>query len=92
VPFLLWNRVDIRRAVATAAACGLPIALAGASAFAVSTVDTGGAPDGMHTGFIYWPAAAGIVSTSILTAPLGARLAHDLPRPVLQRVFALCWR
>jgi uncharacterized protein len=86
VPFLLWNGVDILRAVATAAACGLPIALVGAAAFAA-----GGAapPGGLHTGFIYWPAVAGIVSTSILAAPLGARLAHCLPKAVLQRIFAL---
>lgn len=89
VPFLLWNRVDILRAVATAAACGLPIAISGAAAFAASAVGTGGAPAGMHTGFIYWPAVAGIVSTSILAAPLGARLAHHLPQPMLRRIFAL---
>jgi len=34
VPFLLWHRVDIRNAVGTAAACGLPIAFAGAAGFA----------------------------------------------------------
>ena len=49
----------------------------------------GGTPDGMNTGFIYRPAVAGIVSTCILAAPLGARLAHYLPKPVLQRIFAL---
>jgi uncharacterized membrane protein YfcA len=41
------------------------------------------------TGFIYWPAVAGIVLSSIPLAPLGARLAHHLPELVLQRVFAL---
>jgi uncharacterized membrane protein YfcA len=89
VPFLLWNRVDILRAVATAAACGLPVAIAGAAAFAAGGADAGGAPAGMHTGFIYWPAAAGIVSISILAAPLGARLAHHLPQLLLRRLFAL---
>jgi uncharacterized membrane protein YfcA len=89
VPFLLWNRVDILRAVGTAAACGLPVALAGAAAFAAGAAGGGGSPAGLHTGFIYWPAVAGIVSTSILAAPLGARLAHYLPKPVLQRTFAL---
>ena len=89
VPFLIWNRVDILRAVATAAACGLPVAIAGAAAFAASAAGSDGTPAGMHTGFIYWPAVAGIASTSILAAPLGARLAHYLPKPVLQRIFAL---
>jgi uncharacterized protein len=89
VPFLLWNRVDIRRAVGTAAACGLPTAIAGAAAFAASGADAGGTPAGMSTGFIYWPAVAGIASASILAAPLGARLAHHLPQPMLRRIFAL---
>ena len=88
VPFLLWNRVDIRTAVGTAATCGLPIALAGAAGFAASGWAVS-QPPGLNTGFIYWPAVAGIAVTSIPVAPLGARIAHDLPRLVLQRVFAL---
>jgi uncharacterized protein len=32
---------------------------------------------------------AGIVGCSILTAPLGARLAHSLPVAKLKRVFAV---
>lgn len=87
-PFLLWNGIDIRRAVGTSAACGLPIALAGAAGFAWS----GWMPMAGQvwtTGFIYWPAVAGIALASVPLAPLGARLAHHLPRTWLQRVFAL---
>jgi uncharacterized membrane protein YfcA len=87
-PFLLWNGADIRHAVGTSAACGLPIALAGAAGFAVSGLSIMVQRD-WATGFIYWPAVAGIVLSSVPLAPLGARLAHYLPRPVLQRVFAL---
>jgi uncharacterized membrane protein YfcA len=89
VPFLLWYRLDIRRAVGTAAACGLPIALAGAAGFALGGTGTVDAPAGMTTGYIYWPAVAGIALTSILAAPHGAKLAHYLPRSVLGRIFAL---
>jgi uncharacterized membrane protein YfcA len=87
-PFLLWNGIDIRRAVGTSATCGLPVALAGAAGFAWSgqAVMAGHA---WSTGFIYWPAVAGIVLASVPLAPLGARLAHHLPRGVLQRAFAL---
>lgn len=87
-PFLLWNGIDIRRAVGTSATCGLPVALAGAAGFAWS----GWAPmagQAWVTGFIYWPAVAGIVLASVPLAPLGARLAHYLPRVRLQRIFAL---
>ena len=88
VPFLLWNRVDIRAAVGTAAACGLPIAMGGAAGFAMGNIPAGSL-QGLSTGFIYWPAVAGVVLTSVLMAPVGARLAHHLPQKTLQRVFAL---
>ena len=88
VPFLLWHRVDIRMAVGTAAACGLPIAVAGAAGFAVAGLPVE-VPHGFSSGFIYWPAVAGVTLTSVLLAPLGARLAHYLPRQALQRTFAI---
>lgn len=89
VPFLLWNRIDIRAAVGTAAACGLPIALAGAAGFAAAGGLHAGTAPAASSGFIYWPAVVGIVMASIPLAPLGARLAHRLPRRLLRRVFAL---
>jgi uncharacterized membrane protein YfcA len=87
-PYLLWNGVDIRRAVGTSATCGLPIALAGAAGFAWSG-RAAMAGQAWSTGFIYWPAVAGIAVASVPLAPLGARLAHYLPRHRLQWLFAL---
>jgi uncharacterized membrane protein YfcA len=89
VPWLLWHRVDIRVAVGTAATIGLPIALAGAVGFALGGPQEAGASPGYSTGFIYWPAVCGIVLGSVPLAPAGARLAHYLPRPLLQRGFAV---
>ncbi len=40
-------------------------------------------------GFVYLPALVGIALTSMLFAPMGARLAHRLPAPTLRRIFAL---
>lgn len=87
-PFLLWNGIDIRRAVGTSATCGLPVALAGAAGFAWSG-QAAMQGQAWSAGFIYWPAVAGIVVASVPLAPLGARLAHYLPRHWLQRGFAL---
>jgi uncharacterized membrane protein YfcA len=87
VPFLTWCSVDIRRAVATSAACGFPIAVAGALGFVIAGWGTAALPAG-STGYIYWPAFAGVAAASVLTAPLGARLAHTLPVATLKRVFA----
>ncbi|WP_089725935.1 sulfite exporter TauE/SafE family protein [Candidatus Thiosymbion oneisti] len=88
VPFLTRSGLDIRRAVATAAACGPSIALAGVLGFMVVGWGHAGLPPG-STGFVYWPAVAGILLTSMPSAPIGARLAHTLPLPVLKRIFAV---
>jgi len=88
VPFLLWNRVDIRLAVGTAATLGLPIAIAGTVGFVISGLHAAAQP-GNNSGFIYWPAVAAVALASVPAAPLGARLAHYLPRVTLQRLFAL---
>ena len=87
-PFLMWNRVDIRMAVGTAATVGLPIALAGAAGFMLAG-QVAGDQSGWNSGFVHWPAVAAIALGSVPLAPLGARLAHHLPRRQLQRIFAL---
>ena len=87
VPFLIWNNVDMHRAVGTSAAIGFPIALSGCIGFIVNGWGTSGLPP--HSlGFVYLPALAGIVAASTLTAPLGASVAHKLPIPKLKRFFA----
>lgn len=88
VPFLIWCNVAIREAIATSAACGLPIALAGTIGFMVTGWGNVFLPNG-SSGYIYWPATLGIVVASTLFAPLGARLAHTLPIMALKRIFAL---
>ncbi len=86
VPWLIWNGVVVREAVATASACGLPIALAGATGFALLG---GGAGIPASSGYIYWPAFALIALASVMFAPLGAALAHRLDGRHLKRLFAL---
>lgn len=88
VPFLLWCNVNIRNAVATSAACGFPIALAGSVAMMITGWDHPDLPAG-STGYVYWPAALPILAASALAAPLGARLAHRLPVATLRRIFAV---
>jgi len=88
VPFLLWCNVHIRNAVATSSACGLPIAAVGAGALIIAGSAYQGLPPG-STGYVYWPAAIIIILGSMVTAPLGARLAHSLPVVLLKRIFAV---
>ncbi|MCG8324699.1 MAG: sulfite exporter TauE/SafE family protein [Thiotrichales bacterium] len=88
VPFLMWCNIDIRKAVGTSSACGFPIAVAGA----LSMVLIGMQQDGLAEntlGYLYWPAAILIVLSSMLFAPLGAKLAHILNVSVLKKIFAV---
>lgn len=88
VPFLARGGIDMRRAVATSAACGPPIALVGMGGFILDGWGREGLP-AASTGFVYWPAVAGILAASMPAAPLGARLAHSLPRRLLKRIFGV---
>jgi uncharacterized membrane protein YfcA len=88
VPFMTWCNVKIQQAIATSAAIGLPIAIAGTIGYLVSGLGVQGLPK-YTFGFIYLPAAASIALVSVFTAPLGAKLAHRLPVATLKKVFAV---
>ncbi|WP_286240402.1 sulfite exporter TauE/SafE family protein [Neptuniibacter halophilus] len=87
VPYLSWGRIQMQQAVATSAACGLPIALMGALTNIWQGWDHPLMPE-WSAGFIYLPALLGIVLTSTLFAKVGAKLAHSLPPLLLKRIFA----
>ncbi len=40
-------------------------------------------------GYVYLPSFVGVVLLSVLTAPLGAKLAHQLPTQTLKQCFSL---
>jgi uncharacterized protein len=88
VPFLIWCNTSIHKAVATASACGLPIALVGTVTLIISGWQRPELPPNT-LGFVYWPAAAAIIVASFIAAPWGVRLAHALPVTTLKRVFAV---
>lgn len=87
VPFLTWCNVRIQAAIGTSAAVGLPIALSGSIGYVLNGWGLAGLPDKAF-GFVYWPAMLMMAAASLLTAPLGARLAHRLPVSVLKKMFA----
>ena len=86
VPLLVWRGVAPVRAVATSSACGVVIGLSAAASYA-SAPGAVGMPAG-SVGYVFAPAAAGIVLTSLLAAPFGARLAHRIDGHTLKRIFA----
>ena len=87
VPYLTLHGVGMANAVASASACGLPIALAGAVGFMYAGWHETLLPSGA-IGFVYLPAFVGISITSLIFARLGATLAHRLPADTLKKLFA----
>lgn len=88
VPFLTWRSVVMQKAVATSAACGLPIAAVSALSFMIIGWQQPDLPQ-WSLGFVYLPAMAGIAITSMFFARFGARLAHTLSPRLLKRLFAV---
>jgi len=87
-PFLLWCNTAARNAIATSAACGLPIAVAGAVGYWIAGLGVDSLPANSR-GYIYWPALLGVVASSVVFASLGARMTHRLPAAILKKGFAL---
>jgi uncharacterized membrane protein YfcA len=88
VPFMVSRNVPMRNAVGTSAALGFPIALANTLGYIVSGSSLTGLPDGA-LGYVWIPALAVIGAGSVLTAPLGAKIAHRVPVAQLKRIFAM---
>ena len=87
VPFMVAHNIRILNAVATSAALGFPIALANTAGYVVSGAGVSGLPP-YSLGYIWLPGLAVIATCSVLTAPLGAKMAHQLPIAKLKKVFA----
>jgi len=87
VPFLTWCNMSIRKAVATSAAIGFPIAVAGTIGFIITGWSVADRPV-MSFGYVNLPALISIVIASVLSAPLGAWIAHRISPVILKRVFA----
>lgn len=88
IPFLMRCNVSLRRAIGTAAANGFPIAVAGSIGYILHGLRVPDLPAG-SLGFVYLPALALVVAASMPLAPLGARLAHQLPVKRMRVVFSL---
>lgn len=88
VPFMVARNVPMLQAIGTSAALGFPIALANTLGYIVSGSAIGSLP-AYSLGYVWLPGLLAVASCSVLTAPLGARMAHRLPVQQLKRVFAV---
>lgn len=88
VPFLLFQRVDMKRAVAVSSAVGLTIAMAGSAGFAgPAQLHAPAASSPGLVGLVSWPAALLLAASAMLMAPRGVAAAHALPVRHLKRAF-----
>ncbi len=85
VPWQLWHGLKARNAIATAAACGYPIAVAGTFGFVLLGNAAGGVPT---LGYVHLQALAGVALFSVLGAPLGVAAIHRSRSQTARRVFA----
>lgn len=86
VPLLIKCNQPVRNAIAISSACGFPIAVAGT----LSYIALGWHKlPGASLGYIDLNAFLGITASSVLFAPMGAKLAHKLPTQNLKKIFAL---
>lgn len=89
VPFFIRCHMKMNNAAGTASACSLLAATLGTVGFVL----TGWGGDihvlNWSTGYIYWPAFAGVALGGLVFAPIGAKLSHKLPTQVLRPVFAV---
>jgi uncharacterized membrane protein YfcA len=88
VPFFVFKGHRAHVAVGTAAACGFPVALFGALGYLVNGLEST-QQVAYASGYIYWPAFAGIVLFSILGAPIGVKVAHGFKEATLKKIFAV---
>lgn len=93
VPFLSKYGLKIQHAVGTSAACGLPIAVAGAIGFLIfgqfaDQSVKNALPNGVW-GFLHIYAFICVSLASFFTARIGAKLAHKLPAATLKKAFAV---
>jgi len=88
VPYFSWTKMPIKNAIATSAACGLPIAFSSTIVYTLRGIGHDQLPEN-SLGFVYVPAFFGIIFASALFAKVGAKLAHQLPSKLLKKYFLL---
>jgi uncharacterized protein len=88
VTVMTFSGTAIHRAVATASGFGAAIALPATLGYVLTGWGRDGLPFG-SLGFVNAPGFLVLAALTMLTAPIGARLAHRLDQNVLKRAFAV---
>ena len=87
-PLMVAGGYNIRKGIGTAAACGVPIAAAGAIGYIYYGQADTNLPTGT-LGYIFWPAVLCISLASVFTAKIGASISHSIPEKTLKISFGI---
>ena len=88
VPLMNMMGIKMHHAVGTSASVGFMIALPGAIGFVVSGWENPNLPE-FSFGFIHWLAALCICLMTVILAPLGAAISHQLNTKKLKQIFGI---
>lgn len=87
VPFMTFCNIDAHKAIGTSASIGFPIALAGTLSYIIGGWSIENLPP-YCLGYVNFLAFFGISITSFFTAPIGAKISHNMSIPKLKFWFA----
>lgn len=88
VPLMTLHGVTVHRSVATAAGFGVLIAFPSVITFALKQPPAQGLPPFM-IGYVNYAAFLIIISMTMITAPIGARISHKINPKLLKRIFGI---
>jgi len=90
VRYLLRQNVDIKKAIGTSAAIGLPISIVGTLGYIINGNGVESYSMGSYTfGYVNFPVVLLISTASFFMAPYGVKLAHKLNISTLKKVFSV---
>ena len=89
VPFLSVCNVKLQHAIGTAAAIGFPIAVAGTIGYIASGIVQSQTLPEYSQGYVYLPALAGIVVSSVIAASIGAKVTHIMQVATIRKIFVI---
>lgn len=88
VPFMLLLHYPMQRIVGTSVAVIVPLSIVGAIAFMI-TGHLSHADLKHATGYIYWPACAGVAVGSLLCVSAGTAASHHVNTRLLKKIFSV---
>ncbi|MFV0480567.1 MAG: sulfite exporter TauE/SafE family protein [Campylobacteraceae bacterium] len=88
VPFLMWQNIDIKKAIGTSSAVGFFITTVGTFGYILNGLKDTNLENIDYTfGYLYLPAVFIISIASFLAAPFGVKLVYTLPVILIKRIF-----